>query len=557
MFSNAFPAAILLAISATLVHALDNGFGRTPVMGFNSYNDIGCSLNQTYVDATIRAFAQKGFKDAGYKYFQVDCGWQGLKRASNGSITYDASVFPDGIAPLSKLARSLGFEWSMYTDQGQFACDTRSAAQGLRPGSLGFETQDALQFAGWNTAYVKVDNCYIDGADSNAPKDPRTDFPDRFGKMSTALQNVGIKGMLTCQWGVPYSSPTGLQGPAEWTPPISNSYRVSDDITQGWASVLRTMNQDIHVNLRGLNGPGRWSDMDLLEVGNPGMSTDEQATHFAIWAMFKSALMVSTPVSSMSDTTRNILLNKDLIAINQDSAGKPVKLIQRFSNDRDVYAGPLANGDQAVLLVDHSNTVRTLSVDFASLGIRSAAVKNLWTGRTTTGQTYYSAQVNAHGSMPLRLSNIMTQTVPTPNLTWLEAESASLANGATIQPCTGCSNGQKAGNIGGSNNGSASPTFTNIRTSQATQDVRFDYIDCEIGYMGGLNTRGASISINGGPGQSVIFPLTGYNWDKDVAKNYLVRLSGFRTTGTNTMRISALGGSSQFAPDFDRVGFVA
>ncbi|GIZ37744.1 hypothetical protein CKM354_000118000 [Cercospora kikuchii] len=554
MFSNAFATAALLAAPATLVHALDNGFGRTPVMGFNTYNDVGCSPNQTYVDATIRAFAQKGFKDAGYKYFQVDCGWQGFQRASNGSLTYDASTFPNGIAPLSKLARDSGFQWSMYTDQGKFSCDTRSAAQGLRPGSLGFENQDALQFAGWNTAYVKVDNCYIDGADNNAPKDPRTDFPDRFGKMSTALQNVGIKGMLVCQWGTPYSSPTGLQGPAEWTPPLANSYRVSDDITQGWASVLRIMNQGIHVNLRGLNAPGKFSDMDLLEVGNPGMSTDEQATHFAIWAMFKSALMVSTPVPSMSDTTRNILLNRDLIAINQDSAGQPVKLIQRFSNDRDVYAGPLANGDQAVLLVDHSNTVRTLSIDFASLGIRSATVKNLWTGRTTTGQTSYSAQVNAHGSLPLRLSNIATQSVSAPRLTWIEAESGSFAGGANVQSCSGCSGGQKAGNIA---NGGGSLTLSNIRTSQATQDVRFDYIDCEVGYMGGLNTRGASISVNGGPGQSVIFPLTGYNWDKDVAKNHLVRLSGFSTTGTNTIKISGLSGNTQYAPDFDRVGVVA
>lgn len=96
MFSNAFATAALLAAPATLVHALDNGFGRTPVMGFNTYNDVGCSPNQTYVDATIRAFAQKGFKDAGYKYFQVDCGWQGFQRASNGSLTYDASTFPNG-----------------------------------------------------------------------------------------------------------------------------------------------------------------------------------------------------------------------------------------------------------------------------------------------------------------------------------------------------------------------------------------------------------------------------------------------------------------------------
>ena len=153
-YNKMLSKAALLAIPAA--YALDNGFGRTPVLGFNTYNDVGCSPNQSYVDATIRSFASKGFANAGYKYFQVDCGWQGFQRQSNGSLTYDSSVFPNGIAPLSSLARSMGFQWSMYTDQGKFSCDTRSASQGLRPGSLGFERQDALQFAGWNTAYVKV-----------------------------------------------------------------------------------------------------------------------------------------------------------------------------------------------------------------------------------------------------------------------------------------------------------------------------------------------------------------------------------------------------------------
>lgn len=85
----------------------------------------------------------------------------------------------------------------MYTDQGVYSCDTKSPA--TRTGSLGHEREDALQFAGWNVAYMKVDNCYIT-PDQNAPKDPRTDFPERFGNWSKAQLNVGIKGMLVCQW---------------------------------------------------------------------------------------------------------------------------------------------------------------------------------------------------------------------------------------------------------------------------------------------------------------------------------------------------------------------
>lgn len=137
-----------------VVSALDNGFGTKPVLGFNTYNDVGCSPNQTYVNATMHALVDKGLLEAGYQYFQVDCGWQAYERQANGSFTYDASVFPDGIAPLSKIATDLGFHWSMYTNQGVYSCDTQTPA--TRTGSLGYETQDALQLAGWNVTYMKV-----------------------------------------------------------------------------------------------------------------------------------------------------------------------------------------------------------------------------------------------------------------------------------------------------------------------------------------------------------------------------------------------------------------
>lgn len=254
----------------------------------------------------------------------------------------------------------------------------------------------------------------------------------------------------------------------------------------------------------------------------------------------------------MTEATRDILLNEDLIAINQDSLGKPTKLIQRFTNDYDVYAGDLSNGEKAVLILDQSNKQRSLSIDFASLNIRSATVKNLWTGSITASAASYSALVNAHGTLPLQLSNIQTAPVAAPRLSWIEAESGTLIGGANRQSCSGCSGSSKVGNIGAS---AGSVTFSNIRTSQATQDVRFDYINCEIGYLSdqGPNVRGASISVNGGPGQSVLFPLTGYNWDRDVTKNHLVRLTGFNTTTANSISISGLSGSTTWAPDFDRL----
>lgn len=344
---------------------------------------------------------------------------------------------------------------------------------------------------------------------ANAPKDPRTDFVSRYTAISDALQSVGIKGIAICQWGTPYISPTGLEGPSAWTPPLSNSYRVSDDIARGWANVMRIMNQGIHVNSKNLSGPGHWSDMDMMEVGNPGMTVTEQASHFAIWAMFKSTLMISTSIPAANSDTVTILQNRDLIAINQDEAGLPVTLVQRFTNDRDVYAGDLANADRAVLLLDLSNNTRTLSLDFADIGIASATVKNLWTGEIVANATMYSKEVEAHGSLPLRLSNIQSKHVAKPKITWVEAESGSLQDGATSQACTGCSN---TGKVGSLEAGKGSLKLSGIRALKETQDVLFDYINCEIGYAFagiGPNARSASISVNGGEPQNVSFPLTG------------------------------------------------
>lgn len=358
--------------------------------------------------------------------------------------------------------------------------------------------------------------------------------------------------MLICQWGTPYTSSGGLQGPKDWTKGISTSFRLSDDIAQGWGNVYRIYNQAVHVAASGIIGPGNIADADLLEVGNQGMTFDEQATHFAAWAMLKSALMISTDVAALSADTVKVLQNKDLLAINQDSAVKPIVLKQRWTSDRDLWSGDLANGDIAVLVVDLSNAARTLSVQLSALGIQSATIKDLWSGTTTTGSSF-SKQVNARGSLALRLSNIKRTSVTT-NYNYVSASTGSLASGANIQSCSGCTSTNKVGNLGGSSNGAL--TLSNIRTSQATQIVRFDYINGEVGYLGGSNNeRLASISVNGGAAKTVSFPLTGYNWDKDVTKGYAVELSGFSTTGTNSIVIKGVG--SAYAPDFDRVGVVA
>ncbi|KAF2852496.1 carbohydrate-binding module family 35 protein [Plenodomus tracheiphilus IPT5] len=544
-----------LVVLAAIGHAASQSFQSTPVMGWNSYNQMSCSPTNAKITTQINALADREFVAAGYKYFQIDCGWSSRdtkRNATSGALKVDTNAFPNGLKPLSDLARSKGMKWTMYSDAGVRMCDPQVPSPVL--GSLGHEAADAALFKSLNTEYVKYDNCYADGpaGDQNAPKDPRTDFPSRMGVMWNELQKVGINGMLICQWGTPYPSSGGLQGPNQWTKGISTSFRLSDDIASGWGNIYRIYNQAVHITKSGLIGPGHIADADLLEVGNSGMTVDEQTTHFAAWAMLKSALMISTDVAALSSTLISVLQNKDLIAINQDPAVKPITLIQRWTNDHDLWAGDLFNGDIAVLAVDLSNTKRTLSVNLANLNITSATMKNLWTGTSTTSSSI-STQVNAHGSLALRLSNIKRSKTTPPKYTYIAASTGSLSNGANTQSCSGCASALKVGSLGGSSNGRV--VLSNIRTSLATQTVHFDYVNGEVGYLGGgSNERLASVSVNGGPGQTVSFPLSGYDWDRDVCKGYKVLLSGFSTTGVNTVAVEGVG--SGWAPDLDRVGFV-
>ncbi|KAK6063180.1 hypothetical protein SCUP234_11126 [Seiridium cupressi] len=532
-------------------------FQSTPVMGWNSYNQVSCNPTNDQITAVINSLAEKGFVDAGYKYFQIDCGWasrDGERNATSGALNIDSDAFPQGLKPLSDLATSKGMKWTMYSDAGVRMCDPQVPSPVL--GSLGYEAVDADFFKSLNTEYVKYDNCYADGPDAsdNAPKDPRTDFVSRFTTMWNELQRVGIPGMLICQWGTPYSTSSGLEGPAEWTKGISTSFRLSDDIAAGWANVYRIYNQAIHIAKSGIVGPGNIADADLLEVGNEGMTFDEQATHFASWAMLKSALMISTDVAALSDETVAILLNEDLIAINQDSAVKPIELVQRWTGDRDLWSGDLANGDVAVLVVDLSNTARTLTVKLSELGITSATIKDLWTSQMVESAASYSEQVNAHGSVALRLSNVQRASSSGAQYNYVSVSTGSLSAGADLQSCSGCTSSNKVGNLGGPSGGRV--VLSNIQTSQATQNVLFDYINGEIGYLGGGNNeRLASVTVNGGAAQTVSFPLSGYNWDADIFKGYAVEFTGFNVSGSNTVSISGTGDA--YAPDFDRIGIVA
>jgi hypothetical protein len=94
-------------------------------------------------------------------------------------------------------------------------------------------------------------------------------------------------------------------------------------------------------------GPGHWNDPDMLVTGNPGLSLSEQQAQFCLWAMFASPLLISADLRTISNESRDILLNKDVIAVNQDVMGRQGWCAQGCLSNIRIYVRELlpSNGE--------------------------------------------------------------------------------------------------------------------------------------------------------------------------------------------------------------------
>jgi alpha-galactosidase len=113
-------------------------------------------------------------------------------------------------------------------------------------------------------------------------------------------------------------------------------------------------------------GPGHWNDPDMLEVGNGGMTTEEYKTHFSLWCMLASPLIAGNDIQNMTSETKSILMNKELIAINQDSLGRQA-VCYRDNVDYQIWVKALSNNEKAICLLNKSDEKKTVLVDFALL----------------------------------------------------------------------------------------------------------------------------------------------------------------------------------------------
>ena len=379
--------ALMLFSPAMTLLAQDAALAPTPPMGWNSWNKFGCNVSEDLIRQTADAMVKSGMKDAGYQYVVIDDCWQ-VARDKDGNIVADPQRFPSGIKALADYVHSLGLKFGIYSDVGSKTCAGR-------PGSLGHEYQDARQYAAWTVDYLKYDWC----------NSTTQDAPSSYALMRQALDASGRPIVLSiCEWGA--------NKPWLWGKEAGgNLWRTSGDIKDRWQGRVKWPAGDccsngvvdivdLQVRLESFAGPGHWNDPDMLEVGNGGMTDTEYRSHFSLWAILAAPLIAGNDLRDMRPEIRDILTNKEVIAVDQDPLGSEGKRVKK-NGDLEVWSKQMKDGSRAVILFNRASGDHEITVNWEDLGYPDhleAAVRDLWQKKDLgrfTGK--FSATVVSHG----------------------------------------------------------------------------------------------------------------------------------------------------------------
>jgi alpha-galactosidase len=365
------------------LHAVPyNGLAKTPPMGWNSWNHFQEKIDDAAVRGMADAMVATGMRDAGYTYINIDDTWEG-KRDADGNIQTNRK-FPD-MKALAAYVHSKGLKIGIYSSPGPKTC-------GGYEGSYGHEEQDARTYASWGMDYLKYDWCSAGRIYGNQ------DLQAVYQKMGDALHDSGRSIFYSlCEYG--------MGDVWKWGPTVgANLWRTTGDIGDSWKSMDEIgFQQDV---LADYAGPGHWNDPDMLEIGNGGMTMTEYRTHFSLWALLAAPLLAGNDLRSMSKETKEILTNREVIAIDQDPAGHPAKRIIKRGY-LEIWVRSLANGAHAVGFFNRGTDAAQIAVRWDELGISNEPlVRDLWEhhdlGKVNGG---YQVQVPIHGVVLLRLSD--------------------------------------------------------------------------------------------------------------------------------------------------------
>ena len=365
----------------------DNGLARTPPMGWNSWNKFAGRVDDAAVRGMADAMVSSGMAKAGYVYINIDDTWE-LGRDANGNLIPNKK-FPD-MKALADYVHSKGLKIGIYSSPGPKTCAGYEA-------SFGHEVQDAKTFASWGFDYLKYDLC----TDLDVYKDDAPTLQAIYQEMGQALQDTHRPIIYSlCEYG-------RAQVWTGWGEKSGgNLWRTTGDISDRWDSMDKIGFSQL--KLAAYAKPGHWNDPDMLEIGNGGMTADEYRTHMSLWSLLAAPLIAGNDLRTMTDETKSILMNPEVIAVDQDTDYKPVTSVSS-EGKIEVLMRPMHDGSVIVGLFNRNDAPADAqfarSILPATLQGKKAKARDLWKHEAVTMEgDSFKATVPTHGVVLLRIS---------------------------------------------------------------------------------------------------------------------------------------------------------
>ncbi len=339
--------ALLLAVALPVLAQ------RTPTMGWSSWNTFALDINEDLIRQQADAMHNSGLQEAGYRYINIDDGYW-LGRGEDGHLRLNPMRFPSGMRALVDYIHSLGLKAGIYSDAGDNTCGSGNRQPwGVGVGFAGHEEQDCqLYFGDWDFDFIKVDWC--------GGRHLGLNEREQYTVISNAIRNCGKQDIVfnICRWAYP----------GNWVANVADSWRTTGDIYDNWKSVKEILAENLY--LSAYCHDGHYNDMDMLEVGR-SMSQTEDETHFGMWCIMASPLLIGCDMATIKPQALRLLTNRDLIALNQDplhlQAYVAAKQGECFIMVKDIKQ--FYGTERAFAVYNPSDNDQTVNLDFQTIDL--------------------------------------------------------------------------------------------------------------------------------------------------------------------------------------------
>ena len=366
-------------------------------MGWSSWNTFELNISESIIKGQAAAMVSKGLFDAGYDHINIDDGYFGGRDAATGKLKIHPTRFPNGLQPVVDFIHSKGLKAGIYSDGGYNTCGSYHGGDkdGEGVGLYQHDQQDCdFFFKELGFDFIKVDFC---GGDPVHNKDGLDlDEKARYTAIAQAIKNTGRTDvrMNICRWAYP----------GTWANNAGFSWRTTQDIFSNWDSIKDILKQNLYMSA--YSSKGHYNDMDMLEVGvnkwGNELTAEEAKTHFGMWCIMNSPLLIGCNINSLSTTNLNLLKNKELIALNQDTLYQQAYLAAKV-NDCYIMVKDIEKhygNKRAFAIYNPNDAAKKVTLNFKDIDLAdSVALHDCFT-KKDIGKFYgtYEVTVPKHGT---------------------------------------------------------------------------------------------------------------------------------------------------------------